>query len=249
MLPYVYRWAPDHPNAMASGKILEHVFIAAAALGKPLPRGTEVHHLDNDGHNNDPSNLVVCQDRGYHFLLHARMRALEACGNANWRKCAYCKQYDDTANMVTRRRQGNRSPGYAHATCLAQHFVERRKARSPAQRAKDRAKNRAAYLAARDASNSRGERQPNCCRHCGERGHNRMTCPQEGPPTWRPKRKGRKTHCKNGHEFNERNTYVNPRYPTYRICKPCQAQKQKRRRARVHGYGNPTAMAKMGRTA
>ena len=46
---------------------------AAAALGKPLPAGAEVHHHTYDGHN---SQLVICQDSAYHHLLHSRMRRL-----------------------------------------------------------------------------------------------------------------------------------------------------------------------------
>jgi hypothetical protein len=57
----------------------EHVLIAEKALGKPLPKGAVVHHVDRDSMNNNtksPWNLVVCPDQAYHLLLHARVRAL-----------------------------------------------------------------------------------------------------------------------------------------------------------------------------
>jgi hypothetical protein len=80
---------------------LKHVVIAELALGKKLPIGAEVHHADGNRSNNAPSNLVICPSRAYHHLLHLRSRALDACGHADWRKCTYCKEYDDPKNMVT----------------------------------------------------------------------------------------------------------------------------------------------------
>lgn len=74
-------------------------FVAEKALGKSLPPGAEVHHIDCDETNDDPSNLVVCPSRPYHWLLHKRQRALDACGHADWQLCVYCKQYDDIANL------------------------------------------------------------------------------------------------------------------------------------------------------
>lgn len=48
--------------------------IAARALGRALPEGAEVHHLNGDHNDNRPCNLVICQDAEYHDLLHRRMR-------------------------------------------------------------------------------------------------------------------------------------------------------------------------------
>lgn len=75
------------------------VLMAEMALGKPLPKGALVHHVDENKRNDVPGNLVICQNRGYHQYLHQRTRSYRACGNANWRKCVYCKTYDDPCNL------------------------------------------------------------------------------------------------------------------------------------------------------
>lgn len=77
----------------------EHVTVAERVLGKPLPPGAIVHHVDGNPANNAPSNLVICPDQAYHLLLHVRQRAIEACGNPNYRKCMVCKRWDDPKNM------------------------------------------------------------------------------------------------------------------------------------------------------
>lgn len=79
--------------------ILDHIDVAQRALGKPLPPGAVVHHVDGDRLNNTPSNLVICPGHGYHSTIHKRTRALDACGHADWCKCTFCKQYDDPKNM------------------------------------------------------------------------------------------------------------------------------------------------------
>jgi len=64
---------------------------AEQALGKRLPFGAEVHHVD--GTKSDRSPLVICQDRAYHKLLHARTRILRVGGNPNTQGfCGHCQQ-------------------------------------------------------------------------------------------------------------------------------------------------------------
>ncbi len=77
----------------------EHVRVAESALGKELPKKALVHHANGNPGDNRPENLVICPDDKYHFLLHIRMRAIEACGNVDYRRCLYCKKHDDPANM------------------------------------------------------------------------------------------------------------------------------------------------------
>ena len=91
----------------------EHIIIAERALGRPLPRNVDVHHVDENRLNNAPSNLVICS-RKYHKLLHTRMNAYKASGHWDWRKCPYCKQHDDPANM-----RGEKCGRFVHRECSA----------------------------------------------------------------------------------------------------------------------------------
>lgn len=69
----------------------EHRVVAERALGHALPPRAEVHHWDENKSNNTPSNLVICEDRAYHMLLHARKRRLQEFGSLALKRCRVCK--------------------------------------------------------------------------------------------------------------------------------------------------------------
>jgi len=101
----------------------DHVLVAERVLGRRLPSGAVVHHVNGDRLDNRPGNLVVCPSQSYHVLIHQRERALTASGHAGWLKCGHCKQYDAPENMYVRsdRRQGK------HRSCEAKYKREVRR--------------------------------------------------------------------------------------------------------------------------
>ena len=96
---YKQIWTPDHPRAR-KGYVYEHILLAEKALGKHLPSTATVHH-------HTPEQLVVCEDHGYHMLLHQRQRAIEACGHADWRLCKYCHQYGPPSELISAKHTGS----------------------------------------------------------------------------------------------------------------------------------------------
>lgn len=91
---YVQIRMPEHPRTNSSGYVMEHIVVAENALGRFLPPRAEVHHFNEDRTQNQGSNLVICENRAYHCLLHLRLRAYRATGNPEARKCKYCKKWD-----------------------------------------------------------------------------------------------------------------------------------------------------------
>ena len=79
--------------------VSQHVQKAESVFGKKLPKHAVVHHVDGNKQNNENSNLVICPDRAYHNLIHARENALIASGSANNKKCCRCGKYDIPDNL------------------------------------------------------------------------------------------------------------------------------------------------------
>lgn len=99
--------------------VRRHVHAAEKALGKKLPIGAKVHHVDEDRQNDSKTNLVVCPNDAYHALLHQRARAYDACGNANFARCYVCKTYSDPQTMKPDRNH------FYHALCKKERDAQR----------------------------------------------------------------------------------------------------------------------------
>lgn len=56
---YVLVFQPEHRLADVRGYVYEHRLVMESVLGRPLVANERVRHLDNDGSNNDPSNLEL----------------------------------------------------------------------------------------------------------------------------------------------------------------------------------------------
>ena len=130
---YIMIKTPGHPKANRGGYVFEHILICEKALGKYLPLLSEPHHFDGNKANNVNGNLVICQDRAYHMLLEQRTRALKRCGHADWRKCCFCKRYDEPGKLIV---SGPRKNRIYHRSCendYQRDNHEKRKAQKGAQ--------------------------------------------------------------------------------------------------------------------
>lgn len=116
---YVLLHLPDHPRASGNGYVREHLIIVERVLKRPLPAGAEVHHVNEIKSDNRNTNLVICENHEYHALLHVRARALRGCGNPNYRKCKFCKEWDDLCNLKT---SGIQRAVFFHGECRRLSF-------------------------------------------------------------------------------------------------------------------------------
>lgn len=107
-----------HPRSGKRGYVAEHILVVERAMGKHLVRPAEVHHFNGDKQDNRNANLVVCQDRAYHALLHQRQRALAASGHADWVQCYYCKGWGPTSEMAN-----HRTTAHYHKPCIAAYHA------------------------------------------------------------------------------------------------------------------------------
>lgn len=72
---YVFLYASNNPRAH-NGYVPEQILIAEKAIGKYLPKGALVHHINGNRGDNRSSNLVICENNRYHTLVHVRTRRL-----------------------------------------------------------------------------------------------------------------------------------------------------------------------------
>lgn len=119
---YRYILNKNHPRANPEGYVQESLLVAEKAFGKILTPKTVVHHINGIKDDNQSKNLVICQDQSYHDILHQRERSYKACGNPLWRKCSFCKQWDDPKNLSF---SSNHSSMF-HRECKISYLKNRR---------------------------------------------------------------------------------------------------------------------------
>lgn len=64
---YVYLKMPGHHLADSHGYVPEHRLVMEEKLGRPLTREEVVHHVDDDGTNNEPDNLRLYPNNAAHL--------------------------------------------------------------------------------------------------------------------------------------------------------------------------------------
>ena len=106
-------------------RVQEAVLIVEKVLGRTLPQYAIVHHINEDETDNRNENLVACESQGLHNIIHGRTKALKACGNARWKPCRYCHEYDDPAQLV------KNGTSHYHQVCNTNYY---RRARNRLQR-------------------------------------------------------------------------------------------------------------------
>lgn len=107
---YVELYLPEHPRSRGNGYVAEHIVLAERAVGKPLPSGAQVHHVNGDRADNRPENLVVCQGRAHHALIHVRMRAVMAGHPADWKQCHHCGGWAAPTDLLIYKRHAASHP-------------------------------------------------------------------------------------------------------------------------------------------
>lgn len=89
---YVCFMDKEHPLSHKTGRTYFHRHVASLKYGRWLTTDEEVHHIDGNKKNNDPSNLLVLT-AGEHTLIHK--------GSILEKKCPACnKAFYPQANRI-----------------------------------------------------------------------------------------------------------------------------------------------------
>lgn len=101
-------YMPDHPHAMAGGYVYEHRLIIEQQIGRYLDPGEQVHHRDENKHNNNPENLLLCPSQKEHsqehafgddFLIEALVHYADIHGRMPTRR--QCDRHEELPNSST----------------------------------------------------------------------------------------------------------------------------------------------------
>lgn len=106
---YLYAKIPQHPKANKNGYVLEHRVVMENKIGRLLLENEEVHHIDENRHNNSPENLEI-MIRGEHQRFHGKINGLKTMkhGRSRYKKgcrCPICRKSNADKMMRTRKRK------------------------------------------------------------------------------------------------------------------------------------------------
>jgi hypothetical protein len=114
-----------HPR-QAGRRIALHTLIAEQVLGRRLPHGAEVHHVDGNRQNNANANLVICQDRSFHRLLHRRARIVRYGGNPDTESvCGFCGLVKPLCDFYKQRNRAIAAVNYCIPCCHIRRVMPR----------------------------------------------------------------------------------------------------------------------------
>lgn len=70
-----------HPRANDHGYVREHILVMEEKLGRLIPKGESIHHIDGVKTNNHPDNLQLFTSHTEHLLHHWRENSLRKTRN------------------------------------------------------------------------------------------------------------------------------------------------------------------------
>jgi hypothetical protein len=106
-------YLPNHPHATKRGYVYNYRLEVEETLGRYLLPTEIVHHefLPNGSYF-----LIVCRNQREHSFIHMFSEAARKCGNPSWRRCSFCKEYDDLKNL------SNNTKGTYHTACQRKYY-------------------------------------------------------------------------------------------------------------------------------
>ncbi len=78
---YVRVFKKDHPKALKSGYVSEHILVWEQTHGIPLPEGWTVHHLNGIKNDNRPENLAGMSTHAHRLVLAEKAKRIRVLEN------------------------------------------------------------------------------------------------------------------------------------------------------------------------